>query len=459
MRVVTVVLVLLLLACPSVGRVVADSAPPGTILLSDDFTDPDTGQLPNDSPDPDQWMRYYDNGEYDLQRVDPSLGRNVVATIGGGQFSDTTTDVTARIVGDSANRQVELSCRFQENDSSQSRFSVEPGNRSFTLARWDGSTEHKLAGFDFNSAIHGGNEPNQLELTCAGSIISAKVNGVQVVTVTDTTYSSGTLRLGVGDFAGMTEPVEARFSSLSVLQAAIPSSASVAPAAPTAGVAQSPSASPGAGPQLVASDDFSNPAMGLFPTGQSGTGGVPRNPESPSGSSSYEWPWDYGYANGALVGHLGFVLPNAPSGAIFGTHAMSSVAVNGDFAVAVQMVVTRSIPEAEGGIAFDPPGLPEYRVTIWPSQRGYTVWANQGGPPFVRGSSPAIAAGGDPNLLRIEVRGGTLTVFANGQQLGVVPQAGFSGRPVQIGLGWYLGGEPSDGTAEVMFQNFKVYAL
>ena len=74
---------------------------------------------------------------------------------------------------------------------------------------------------------------NQLELKCSGNVIAARINGTEVASRVDTTYSTGGLRIGVGSYPDASGPTEARFQSLVVLQAAPPEVDQTPPASPT----------------------------------------------------------------------------------------------------------------------------------------------------------------------------------------------------------------------------------
>ena len=65
-------------------------------------------------------------------------------------------------------------------------------------------------------AIQFGGGSNHLELTCVGSTLTARINGMTVATVTDSTYASGRSALGVSSVSN--RPTAAYFDNLQVIQ-------------------------------------------------------------------------------------------------------------------------------------------------------------------------------------------------------------------------------------------------
>lgn len=61
--------VMLALALPAAAQQTGEPPPPGTVLLADDFDDPDAGWLPTSSPQPDRYLRGYEDGEYFIQKT------------------------------------------------------------------------------------------------------------------------------------------------------------------------------------------------------------------------------------------------------------------------------------------------------------------------------------------------------------------------------------------------------
>jgi len=72
-----------------------------------------------------------------------------------------------------------------------------------------------VADWQPSASILRGNETNRVELRCAGSTISAAVNGVQVVSVSDSTYQTGGFAIVV---AWTGSAADVRFENLVITQ-------------------------------------------------------------------------------------------------------------------------------------------------------------------------------------------------------------------------------------------------
>lgn len=221
---------------------------PGTVLLEDNFDDPVAGRLSRVVFRPEHYRFGYEGGEYLMARVDTEVRPGPLSYL-PGKYTDTSLAVDVRLSGETDDRYVILFCRVQDTESGYWSL-IDPGSQRFWLGRSDSGEDTLLTRPSFAAAIHGGNESNRLELTCAGSTISLAINGVQAATVQDETYREGRLALQVGAFSESTGTVEAHFDDLVVTQAAPPgSSPTVGPTptlGPTPGSATSgPSPTPG----------------------------------------------------------------------------------------------------------------------------------------------------------------------------------------------------------------------
>jgi hypothetical protein len=190
-------------------------ATPSSILIREDFADPAVGVLPAAAP-PGSILQYgYTGGEY-LLRNSGVETRSVAVP---GNHANATIAVDARLVGEIDRRTVSVGCRFSSDAGGNYgyRLRVEPGTGFFRLVREDGMRDTLLVNMRRSTAINRGLAVNRLELTCSGTTITGSINGVQVVSMQDSTYRSGPLTIGVGArAAGLTS--EARFDNLTVTQ-------------------------------------------------------------------------------------------------------------------------------------------------------------------------------------------------------------------------------------------------
>lgn len=203
----------------------AGPPPPGTVLLSDNFDSPDTGVLPKTSPEPARYVRGYADGEYQLQKLDPQWDGAPFATL-PGTYGDASLAMDARLVGDPGGRAIRLFCRLQPTARTSGYFvSLVPQERQLRLYRLDEGRLTPLTGLEPSAAIRRGNVVNRVELSCAGAVISAVVNGTLVAATADATYAEGRMLIAALTFPG-SPLVEARLDNLVVTrraQEALPS--------------------------------------------------------------------------------------------------------------------------------------------------------------------------------------------------------------------------------------------
>ena len=133
------------------------------------------------------------------------------------EYADATLAVDAHTIDETPQAQVWLYCRRFGSVPSGYRFRVEPATQRFSVERVDKAQTTPLVSFQTTDVINSGSDVNHLELTCSGSTIAGSINGQQMFSVQDATYSQGTLNVGASgppDGAG-----EIRFANFAVLQA------------------------------------------------------------------------------------------------------------------------------------------------------------------------------------------------------------------------------------------------
>jgi hypothetical protein len=190
--------------------------PMGTVVASDDFQNPDVGLLANTNPDPDHYLRGYQDGEYDLQKVDPNWDRVPIAQI-TKVFADTTLAIDTYFASDTAGQYVELGCRRDVSDPGNTGyFLLVAPDRGYRIGRNDAGKVTALVDWRPSPAIQPGGDPMHIEFTCSGPNLSGTVNGSPLSTVNDRTYRDGRLLVGAGSPNG--SAVDARFQALVVTQ-------------------------------------------------------------------------------------------------------------------------------------------------------------------------------------------------------------------------------------------------
>jgi hypothetical protein len=248
---------------------------------------------------------------------------------------------------------------------------------------------------------------------------------------------------------------------LSRLRPAAPTAAPEPPppplTAPTA-VAPPPTSAPApplppAPGRLIRSDDFGDPATGLFRDNQEGTAQA-----AFSNGLTGRYQWRYGYEDRALVARLLGPYPDNPDQAILGIAASAADKQHEDFEVEVTGQATSSPEVALYGLRYTTTDDSYfYRVTR--DAGAYDLWSEKDRKLLSGGRTAALRRAGQPNQLRLEVRGDTIRVFANGQLLDQARHDGLARRGGQLHLFFEMAGPPSAGSVEVRFTDFKVYAL
>lgn len=184
------------------------------VVINDPLSQAKGGTLSTVSPEPGHVRVGYAGGAYFIDQVDPKWGREAVVYV-PGLYDNVSMAVDARLVGATAGRYIILGCRIAQDFISQYALYVGPGDGTVELMRWDNNTSVDLKGLQ-SPVVHQGNARNRVELSCVGSTITARVNGVAVISVHDTHYTAGQLELGVVGTVGVPSTIEGRFTHLLV---------------------------------------------------------------------------------------------------------------------------------------------------------------------------------------------------------------------------------------------------
>jgi len=188
----------------------------GEVLLSDSFDNPAAGRLSSQSDDPAVEQAYV-GGEYQVRLS--SSAKSFRAVAANSTFADLRVSVDARLAEGTEARWVGVACRLTPKDGTAHFYALVaiPSSGQFALSNFDGYRWVHLIPFRASEAIRRGNGSNHLELTCVGSSIIGRINGIEVASAQDRTYDSGFVAVVVGRDGDI--PVEARFDNLIVRDA------------------------------------------------------------------------------------------------------------------------------------------------------------------------------------------------------------------------------------------------
>lgn len=223
---------LLLLALMMIGRAVdrpaSVQADHGQVIDADNFDDPARGIMPRASSNAQTRLGYV-AGEYQIAITDPNL--ESIAWIGNRQeYTNVAMAFDVRLIGPTARRYAVIGCR--STDAGHYRFSMDPDAGSYTFTLIEPSRTTTLRSGS-SPAIRRGNASNRMEFVCAGTTLTAIINGVVVATVQDSRYGQGTSYFGVGAYAGLRLTADARLDNWVITDPATPRAPVATPAAPT----------------------------------------------------------------------------------------------------------------------------------------------------------------------------------------------------------------------------------
>lgn len=212
-------------AAPPSAAPTVITGPPGAVLLADNFDDPEAGRLPRTSPDPAHLRAGYDGGKYRLEKLDPNDRIRLLEL--PGLYADTTLSVDVILSGANFHK-VNLFCRFSTEPFRAYGYElrVQPPGAWVSLFAWNGNEVVDLFNTrQFFAVVR--SEPgatNHIEFTCAGSTISARINGHPLVLAEDAGHTTGKLMIGLSRTAPRdprlrdTIPIVGLFDNLVVTQ-------------------------------------------------------------------------------------------------------------------------------------------------------------------------------------------------------------------------------------------------
>ena len=182
--------------------------PPPGALLTEDFSNPDSG---------------WEIGDYDSGSVGYAEGYYYVTSHGNGDmmwglafrnFTDLIIDVDATQVSAPANNNnaYGVMCRVQEdNDGYLLRIS---GDGYYAIHRIVDGEFEPLVDWTTTDVVRQGNGTNHIQAICDGSHLVLIVNGERLAETEDTTYVEGDIALTATSFED--EPTEIHFDNLVV---------------------------------------------------------------------------------------------------------------------------------------------------------------------------------------------------------------------------------------------------
>jgi len=186
------VLALASLACTLVSS--REEPLPPDILFQDDFSDPSSGWDQTETVDGS--IGYVD-GQY---RIFVDVPNTDIWGNPGLDFTDTVIEVEATKVGGSDDNDLGIICRYQ--DISNFYFMIISNDGFYAIGKTVNGFQELigLENMEFSEHIKTGDTTNQMRADCIGSTLRLFVNGYELLTTTDDTFSSGDVGLLAGTF-------------------------------------------------------------------------------------------------------------------------------------------------------------------------------------------------------------------------------------------------------------------
>lgn len=168
--------------------------PSAEVLFADDFSDPSSGW---DQVQADEGITDYANGRY---RIFVNQPQHDYWANPGRSFGDVRVEVDATKAGGPDDNDFGLICRYQDVENFYA-FLISSDGYFGIMKVSQGSSE--MLGTDAlqpSDAIRQGGTTNHIRGDCVGAQLTLHVNGEQVYSATDSTFSSGDVGLLAGTY-------------------------------------------------------------------------------------------------------------------------------------------------------------------------------------------------------------------------------------------------------------------
>jgi hypothetical protein len=185
------VMVLAALACSSGTE--AEALPAG-VLFQDDFSDTSSGW---DRVNVDEGVTDYVDGSY---RIFVNTDSTDVWANPGLNFTDTIIEVEAEKVGGPDDNDFGVICRYE--DTNNFYFFILSSDGYYGVGRVVDGVQELLGEAELmpSDDIQTGNVTNNIKADCVGSTLTLYANGVQLISIEDTAFTSGDVGLLAGTF-------------------------------------------------------------------------------------------------------------------------------------------------------------------------------------------------------------------------------------------------------------------
>ena len=209
-----VIAIMLSPALPAVALAQSDSE---VVVIEDNFDDPAAGALPEGSDDPDLRFDYDDEG-YEIDAFAGDFSGDLPVLV-PGEFSNGTIAIDGTLTGDndSNGHYLFLACRVRDDTGYKLEIRPLAQVAAIWLLTSDGNQRIANVGLEADPSPG----PFRIELNCEGDQLTGRIDGEEIISVTDATYDQGSFAFGAGVYQLSAGPVSADFDDLTV---AVPAS-------------------------------------------------------------------------------------------------------------------------------------------------------------------------------------------------------------------------------------------
>jgi hypothetical protein len=180
----------------------------GNVLLEDDFSSSNSGWEVGEFVD---GAVGYGNGYYFIRSTDPSM---TIWGVAGQNYTDVIIDVDATqdSAGPENNNDYGAACRVQENGDGY--YLLISGDGYYSIFKGAGDSFIPLVDWEESGDINQDNAKNHIQASCIGSDLVLIINGKELASASDSTFSSGDIAMTATTYED--QPVEVHFDNVVV---------------------------------------------------------------------------------------------------------------------------------------------------------------------------------------------------------------------------------------------------
>jgi hypothetical protein len=180
------------------SAVVTTPQPDGTLYRNPLTTDADAAALKKTASPSNYLVGRAPDNTYAIQKLLADNAAPAIATL-PVVASDGVLGVDVTIAHPAQSGVVLLGCRDQPSTAGRYQLALTPASGKLALSQSVAGSARQLGEpADASALLHGDGTPDRLELECNGSMLSARVNGHEVLSADSSDYPTGSWLIGAG---------------------------------------------------------------------------------------------------------------------------------------------------------------------------------------------------------------------------------------------------------------------